>query len=134
MGKDVPPIGKAFRGGSQYMGGMRPLGKGMLVSSEKTLMIRGVTTGGSTMLYLGSAYTPDPDMWKPFGFDLQPEADEIKEELNVGPLPDKLIGPGSSLIMKAAQDLGYDWQKIPKLIDSSLRGSRHSSAHRTDSP
>ena len=119
QGKDVPPIGTAFRGGSQYMGGLRPLGKGMLISSEKTLMIRGVTTGGSSMLYLGSAHTPDPEMWKPFGFDLQAEADEVREELNVAPLPDKLIGPGSTLIMNTARELGYDWQKIDKLIDPS---------------
>ncbi len=119
MGKDVPPIGKAIRGGSQYMGGFRPLGKGMLISKEKTLMVRGVTTGGSSMMYLGCAHTPDPKMWQPFGFDLQPEADEIKEELNVAPLPDHLIGPGSTVIMQAARDLGYDWEKIPKLIDPS---------------
>lgn len=118
-GKNIPPLGKAFRGGGEYVGGPRALGlhRGILVSSEGTMMIRGITTGGSSMMYLGSAYDPDPEMWKPFGFDLGPESDEIKEELHVGPLPDHLIGPGASLIMKAARELGYDWNKFNKLIN-----------------
>jgi len=119
-GKDVPPRGTAFRGGGEYVGGPGALNlhKGILVSKEQTLMIRGVTTGGSSMMYLGSAYDPDPEMWKPFGFDLQRESDEIKEELNVKPLPDHLIGPGANLLMQAAKDLGYNWGKFNKLINA----------------
>lgn len=120
QGKDVPPRGGAFRGGGEYLGGpsAMSLKKGILLSSEKTLMVRGVTTGGSSMMYLATAYDPDPEMWKPFGFDLQHESDEIKEELNVRPLPDELIGPGASLVMKSARELGYDWKKFNKLINA----------------
>lgn len=119
-GRDVPPLGTAIRGGGEYLGGPRSLNlhRGILVSKEHTLMIRGVTTGGSSMMYLGCAYDPDPEMWKPFGFDLQHESDEIKEELSVKPLPDHLIGPGATMLMQAAQELGYNWKKFNKLINA----------------
>ena len=121
MGPDRPPKGNAL-GAAGFTGGLLGtlgLRKGLLVSREWLTIVRGVSTGGSSMLYLGTAYDPDPDMWTPFGFDLKEEAEQIKKELGVGPLPDKLIGAGSHAVTKAAQDLGYGWGKLNKFVDVS---------------
>lgn len=121
IGPDVAPKGSplgaaGFTGGALGTLGLR---KGLLVSKEWLTIVRGVSTGGSSMLYLGTAYDPDPDMWTPFGFDLKEEAEQVKKDLGVGPLPDRLIGSGSHEITKAAQDLGYDWKKLNKFVDVS---------------
>jgi choline dehydrogenase-like flavoprotein len=120
MGRDVPPLGTAFGGALNYTGGLLgtlSMRQGVLLTNEMLTIMRGVTTGGSSMVYLGTAHDPDPKMWTPFGFDLQAEAEERKEELRVGPLPDKLIGSGAHGVGKAAVDLGYDWTKLNKFVD-----------------
>jgi len=57
--------------------------------------------------------------------DISPElVDEVKTELKVAPLPDESIGSAAKLIMKSAQDLGFDWQKLNKFVDPS-KGKPH---------
>ena len=118
-GKDNPPTGTTFGGIKNYMGGWAFLGlqRGALVSKELTLMVRNITTGGTSMMFCGTAYDPDPEMWERFGFTLEKESSEIRDELRVSPLPDRLIGPGAARIMAAAKDLGYDWHKLSKFIN-----------------
>ena len=119
MGPDIPPKGKPG-GALGYTGGilgLLSLRKGLLLSRDWLTMIRGVSTGGSSMVYLGTAYDPDPDMWKPFGFDLKKEAEQRKKEIGVAPLPDKLLGEGAHIAANAARDLGYKWEKLNKFID-----------------
>ncbi len=118
-GRAVAPLGKPIRSAARYLGGILgalSLRRGLLFTEEWLPVMRGVTTGGSSMLYLGTAYDPDPEMWTPFGFDLKEEAEERKKELAVGPLPDRFIAPGVHDISRAAQDLGYCWDKINKFI------------------
>ncbi len=118
-GPDVAATGGSWSGALRHAGG--PLGAlslraGLLLTQEWLLVLRGVTTGGSSMVYLGTAYDPDPDMWRPFGFDLQAEAQERKEELGVAPLPDRLLGQGVRDIGETARELGYSWETLPKFI------------------
>jgi choline dehydrogenase-like flavoprotein len=116
-GRDNPPTGTTFGGVKNYLGGWFMLGKGILISRELTMMVRGITAGGSSMLYCGTAYDPYPEMWEPFGFTLEKESSEIRDELRVGPLPDDLIGPGAKRVMATARDMGYEWHKLPKFIN-----------------
>ncbi len=121
MGADVPPLGTAIGGALRYTGGLLgvpTMRQGVLFTNELLMIMRGVTTGGSSMIYLGTAHDPDPDMWRPFGFDLKTEAAERKEEIGVAPLPDRLIGSGAHCVGKAARDLDYDWGKLNKFIDA----------------
>lgn len=120
MGRDRPPTGRAFSGALRYAGGLLGtlgLRQGVLLTNEWLTVLRGVTTGGSSMYYLGTSFDPDPEMWSPFGFELTAEAEERKQELGVGELPDRLIGEGVHAVMRAAQRLGYPWQKFSKFID-----------------
>jgi len=81
------------------------------------IMVRGVTTGGSSIMYCGTATPPAPWIKEKTGIDLGPIADEIIEELNVGPLPDHLVGQGARSIMEAAHKLGMKWELLPKFIN-----------------
>ena len=80
-------------------------------------MIRGVTVGGSTMLYCGTATRPAVFIKELTGIDLMPYAEEFERELNVGPLPDRLVGDSARRIMEAANKVGIDWQLLPKFIN-----------------
>ncbi|MBT3222829.1 MAG: FAD-binding protein, partial [Proteobacteria bacterium] len=118
-GRDVPPTSSAISGALAYVGGLPKalsLRRGLMLTPEWLLVLRGTTTGGSSMLYLGTAFDPDPKLWAPFGVDLADETKAIKEELQIGPLPDHLIGAGVHHLGEVARGLGYDWRKLNKLI------------------
>ncbi len=57
-------------------------------SKEGILVRRGITTGGSTMLYSGNAYDPPAFLKKELGIDLSKEVAETQKELNIQPVPE----------------------------------------------
>ncbi len=81
------------------------------------MMIRGITTGGSSMLYCGTATRPAPFIKEQTGIDLNPYADEFEEELGIGPLPERLVGDAAKRMMDAARELNIDWDLLPKFIN-----------------
>ncbi len=90
-------------------------GKGVFLSSGLPV-VRGITTGGSSIFYYASAFEPPHDILGEYGVDISDEVAEVKKELPFAPLKDDLIGPMAKRIMGSALDLGYDWQKMPKFI------------------
>ncbi|MDJ0875435.1 MAG: GMC family oxidoreductase [Desulfobacterales bacterium] len=92
-------------------------GKSLLVTGDLCGMVRGITTGGSSMFYYGTAFEPPVAIFDACGIDLRPEIEETRAELPVAPLGDELVGPMATRIMQSARELGYDWQKLPKFID-----------------
>ena len=121
-GADNKPTGRPTAA-AKFTGGP---GKGMMKSQpEGLLMVRCLTVGGSTMMYTGTAFDPDVEKFKKYGVDLTPELiDEVKAELKVAPLADEFIGSAAKFLMKSAQDLGFDWQKLNKFVDPS-KGKLH---------
>ncbi len=92
-------------------------GKSLLIANKKMLLlIRGITTGGSSVFFCGTAFDPPFEMLEKYGIDISDEIGELKEELPIRPLSDELVGPMAKRMMDSAQDLGYDWQKINKFI------------------
>lgn len=91
-------------------------GKGMLLTSELLGVVRGVATGGSSVFYYATAFEPPVDLFRSYGIEIADEIGEIREELPTQPLSDDLMGPMAKRIMASAQDLGYDWQRLPKFI------------------
>ena len=81
------------------------------------MMIRGITLGGSSLIYCGTATKPAAFIKERTGIDLMPLADEFEEELGIAPLPDSLIGDAAKIIMEAANALGIDWKPLPKFIN-----------------
>ena len=78
---------------------------------------RALTTGGSSAIYCGTA-VPPPDWIKAkYKIDLGELVEEARREIGIKPLPERLIGPASQRIMKAARDLGFNWNPMDKFID-----------------
>ncbi len=91
-------------------------GKSLMVTNNFLGMVRGITTGGSSVFYYGTAFTPPVGMLKAHGIDISGEIDEIHRELPTKPLSEHLIGPMAGRIMESARDLGYDWNPLPKFV------------------
>ena len=91
-------------------------GKSMLFTSQLLGMVRGITTGGSTVHFYATYYPVPIEMLKSYGIDLTNEVEETRNDLPVAPLKDEMMGPMATRIMKSAQDLGYDWQKLDKFM------------------
>ena len=92
-------------------------GKNVLVTNKKLhLLLRGTTTGGSSVFYCGTAFDPPFEMLESHGIDIRKEIGELKKEVPIEPLSDELIGPMARRMMSSAQDLGYAWNKINKFI------------------
>jgi len=117
QGKDNPPKGTAFSA-FHYLGGSSLWGKGFILTKEGYQMIRGITTGGSSMLYLGCAWDPPFALFEKYNIDIQMECQEIKDELCVQTIPDHLLGPRAKALTQSATSLGYQWEKIPKFLNA----------------
>jgi choline dehydrogenase-like flavoprotein len=91
-------------------------GRSMLLTRQLLGMVRGVSTGGSSVFYYAACFPIPFDMFKRYDIDIREEAEEIRNELPVAPLKDEMIGPMSKRIMQSAQELGYNWQKLDKFM------------------
>ena len=96
--------------------------RGLLFTEEGLNIVRPIMTGGATNMYCGCAATPPEWLRERYGIDLSDHAQETIRELGIGRLPDDLLGAASRRLMEAAQDLGYDWQPLPKFMDASRAG------------
>ncbi len=91
-------------------------GRSMLFTYQMLGLVRGITTGGSTIHYYATSFPVPFDMLKSYGIDIENEVKELREELPVAPLKDEMVGPMSHRLMESAQDLGYDWKKLNKFM------------------
>lgn len=91
-------------------------GKGVLITNNMLAMVRGITTGGSSIFYYGTAFTPPVDMLKSYGIDISREMEELRGEVPIAPLSDQLFGPMARRIMESARSIGYQWDRLPKFI------------------
>lgn len=91
-------------------------GKNILITNERLPVIRGVSTGGSTMLFYATCFPVPFDMFRAHGIELEETMEEVKKELPIGPLKDEMIGPMAGKIMESALELGYEWEKIDKFM------------------
>lgn len=109
--------GKALTGTLQHMAQIAAIpGRGAFINRDMSLLVQGVTTGGSSAINFATAMPPPPALFARYGIDLQPALAELKQELHFAPLPDHLIGPMATRIMQSASALGLGWQKLDKLI------------------
>ncbi len=89
----------------------------LMPSPKRPMMIRALTTGGSSLIFCGTA-TPPPDwLHEKYGIDVRKESDETIEELSIAPLPDELLGDAAKRMMQAANEIGYNWSPIPKFMN-----------------
>lgn len=95
-----------------------------LASIEGTQMVRLLTVGGSTLAFIGTAFRPPAWFKDRHGIDLDPYVEEIEQELQPAPLPERLVGEGAQAIMKAARAEGLDWNPLPHFFRYSKAGTK----------
>jgi choline dehydrogenase-like flavoprotein len=91
-------------------------GKTLVMTKQAVPIVRAITTGGSSMIFCGTAFDPPVDMLKNYGVDISAEAEEMKADVPMAPLPDELMGAGPNAFLESAVDLGYDAHKLNKFI------------------
>lgn len=92
---------------------------GLSFTEEGLNLVRAHITGGSTIVYCGSAASPPAWLRTKYGVDLEPYAKQAAAELHLEPLPDDVLGAASLRMLNAANTLGYKFEKMPKFIDPS---------------
>lgn len=91
-------------------------GKGAYVHRDASLLVAGITAGGSSAINFATAAPPPQGMFERHGIDLAPALDALRAELPMAPLPDTLVGPMAARMMAAAQAMGLEWRKLDKMI------------------
>lgn len=91
-------------------------GRGAFFGADGSLLVRGITAGGSSTINFATAMAPPLPLFARYGVDLQAPLRMLQSELPMAPLPDGLIGPMATRIMQAARAAGHDWQKLDKMI------------------
>jgi choline dehydrogenase-like flavoprotein len=91
-------------------------GKGAFFHRDASLLVRGITAGGSSTLNFATASEPPSALFAAHGIDLAPALRELRAELPLAPLPDRLVGPMAARIMDAARAMSLDWRKLDKMI------------------
>lgn len=86
-------------------------------SSPELVLVRGLTTGGSTVLSCGNLVRTDSGL-KEIGLDLTPEFMKLEDELHPEPIPEQMWRPMTQMMFQSAQDLGLNPQPTPKVVDS----------------
>ena len=107
------PIRGNFR---QYFSEQLVPGKSMLFTHKLLGMVRGITTGGSSLFYYGTAFPVPLNMLASHGIHIQEEVDEARRELPIAPLKDEMMTPMATRIMESARSLGYNWNKLDKFM------------------
>ncbi len=89
---------------------------GMVFTDGIQSIMRGLTVGGSSMLYFGSVISPPYAMFEKRGVDLKSSETAIRAELPNSPLPENLLSEQARHLMQAGRSLGLDWQPLTKFI------------------
>ena len=112
QGSDAPVKGTL----AQMAGFAAMPGKGAFFHRDASLLVRGLTTGGTSTLNFATAAAPPLERLAALGIDLAPALQACRAELPIGQLPDELIGPMAQRIMHAAHAAGLPWHKLDKMI------------------
>jgi choline dehydrogenase-like flavoprotein len=91
-------------------------GKGAFIHRDGSLLVNGVTVGGSSAINFATAAPPPLPLFAAHGVDLAPALQSLRAELPMAPLPDALIGPMAARIAQGAGALGLEWRKLDKMI------------------
>ncbi len=94
-------------------------GRSLFLTDRAVAIMRGITVGGSSIYYYGTAFDPPLEMLGKYGIEIADEVEETKRELGIAPLSPELIGPLGTRIMQSARELGLEWNPLPKFIDQT---------------
>ena len=100
----------------QYVRELMIPGKSLLLTNDFVGLVRGITTGGSSVFYYATCFPVPFDMLASYGVDLTDAVQEARRELPIGPLKDEMMTPMATRIMESARRLGFDWHKLDKFM------------------
>jgi len=109
-GSDAPLEGKFLQ-----MAGIAAVpGKGAFINSDLSLLMRGITAGGSSTINFATAMAPPAELFSKYDIDLSAEVAEVAQELPLATLTDDLVGPLANQIKSSALSMGLNWQNLQK--------------------
>ncbi|MBU0994575.1 MAG: GMC family oxidoreductase N-terminal domain-containing protein [Proteobacteria bacterium] len=89
-------------------------------SKEGVILERGLTVGGSSMIYQGNVFDPPEFLIKKMGLDFRQEAEDLKKEIGVKTLPAHFynrLSNGGKRLMAAAEELGMPFLEQEKFVN-----------------
>lgn len=101
---------------SQMLGIAAVPGRGAFVHSDMSLLLRGITAGGSSAINFATMMAPPQGLFEKYGIDLSSDITALRQQLPINILPDHLIGPMAKRIQAGAHALDLNWQKLEKFI------------------
>lgn len=110
---DAAPLRGEF---VQMLGIAAVPGKGAFVHSDLSLLLRGITAGGSSAINFATVMTPPQALFQKYDIDLSDDIKALRQQLPINILPDHLVGPMAKRIQSGALDLDLNWQKLEKFI------------------
>jgi len=84
-------------------------------SNKELVLVRGITTGGSTVISCGNMVRADHGL-KELGLDLTPEFDELEKKITIKPIPMKRWRPLTIKMYESAKKLGFNPHPTPKAV------------------
>ncbi len=87
-------------------------------SAKDLVLMRGITTGGSTVLSCGNMVRAEHGL-KEIGLDLTPEFDEIERNIGITEFPKRRWRPTTRKMFEAAEKLGLEPKITPKAVNSA---------------
>jgi choline dehydrogenase-like flavoprotein len=114
-----PKVGTERRATSFYTGGFWGPGE---FSREGVEILRTVMVGGSSFVTIGNGVRALQKEFLRYGLDLDADFREAEAELGITPCPEEHMGQRTLLLLKAAEELGYNMKAMPKYIDFSRCG------------
>jgi len=88
-------------------------------SVEGTELLRTIMVGGSSMVTLANGVRALQKEFEALGINLEDEFREAEKETNLAPLPTRLMGDRTRMLMEASKEVGYEMKPMPKFIDFS---------------
>ena len=85
-------------------------------SHNNLVLVRGITTGGSTEISCGNMVRAD-NGFKELGIDLKPEFEKLEERINIMPIPMARWRPLTKKMYDSAENLGLNPNPTPKAVE-----------------
>ncbi len=101
-----------------YLGALMYTDRSALLFTREGLnIIRPLMAGGATSMYCGCAAPPPGWLKTRYHIDLDRQVAETIDELHIAPLPPELRGAASTRLAAAANELGFNWEPLPKFMN-----------------
>lgn len=122
-GADHSPIPGRFASPVRYFGGFGLMRHSIMktVTQPVMKMVRGLCTGGSSMMYAGVCEEPQPEKFAAHGIDLKEEIQAIREAVVIQPLADEQLGEKAGLLAQSARKLGLCWKNCDRFFTDPAR-------------